>query len=170
MRARVAASSSGWVYRDANTQWLAACSRAAAADQAGSRSLGQARAGRSPLGVLFTALFARNNTPNRYGLPGCRTCRIYGRGSGVVAARPRPEPVQPGRSTSRTPCPLTEGAGVQAGTPEKDVRIPSVGRVRRSWCRGGRGRRWPSCCGPATPDQTQPDTKITKHQGYTIEQ
>ena len=40
--------------------------------------------GRSPLAVLFTALFAGNNTANRYGLPGCRTCRIYGRGGGGV--------------------------------------------------------------------------------------
>ena len=48
--------------------------------------------GRSPLAVLFTALFARNNTANRGGLPGCRTCRICGRGCGAVAARLQPEP------------------------------------------------------------------------------
>ena len=48
--------------------------------------------GRSPLGVLFTALFARNDTANRDGLPGCRACRTYRRGFGAVAARLLPEP------------------------------------------------------------------------------
>ena len=55
--------------------------------------------GPSPLDVLFTALFARNNTLNRCGLPGCRVCRTYGRGSGVVAVRLRPEPAKPWPST-----------------------------------------------------------------------
>jgi hypothetical protein len=32
------------------------------------------------LGVLFTALFARNNTPNRDVSPDCQEYRIYGQG------------------------------------------------------------------------------------------
>ena len=56
--------------------------------------------------MLFTALFARNNTPNRYGLPGCRTCRTiwagqYGRGFGVAAARPAAESRSARTSTPR---------------------------------------------------------------------
>ena len=45
--------------------------------------------GRSPLDVLFTALFARNNTANRYGIPGCRTCRSCIRYFGICGRAPR---------------------------------------------------------------------------------
>ena len=57
--------------------------------------------GRSPLGVLFTALFARNNTLNRYGLPGCRKYRIYGRGfwRRQESARSGMELLEPGVAT-----------------------------------------------------------------------